>query len=118
MILPSRAGEDSMIEREMIRVQDKIDWTPNQPSHAMANPVPMQWQIRYQHCSTPITSPLQVTMKFSPSSHLPRDCAPPPSVQAMSYPPLDRRSSVPTRKRRAGTPLGMLSQFSWINLAI
>src|SRR5208283_873918 len=40
MILPSRAGEDSMIEREMVRVQDKIDWTPNQPSHAMANPVP------------------------------------------------------------------------------
>jgi hypothetical protein len=28
MILPSRAGEDSMIEREMFRVQDQLDTKP------------------------------------------------------------------------------------------
>src|SRR5208283_5588772 len=110
MILPSRPGEDSMIEGNDSRSGSGSIGHQTTPH--------MQQQIQYQHCSTPITSPLQVTLKFSPSSHLPRDCAPPPSVQAMFYPPLDRRSSVATRKRRAGTPLGMLSQFSWINLAI
>src|SRR5271157_1105699 len=110
MILPCRAGEDSMIEREMIRVQDQ-DQLDTKP------PLTCNGKSSTNTVRPPITSPLQVTMIFSPSSHLPRDCAPPPSVQAMFYPPLDR-SSVPTRKRRAGTWLAMLPQFSWINLAI
>src|SRR5208337_253771 len=48
MILPSRAGEDSMIDREMIRVQhqDQLDTKPaltcngKSSTNAMANPVP------------------------------------------------------------------------------
>src|SRR5271165_6426199 len=103
MILPSRAGEDSMIERKMIRVQDhdqdQLDTKP--PPYATANPVPNSVLLS-------ITPPIQLTTKFRPSSHLPRDCAPSPSAQAMFYSPLDRRSSVPTRKRLAATRQAML----------
>jgi len=96
-----------MIEKKMIRVQDhdqyQLDTIP--PPSTIANPVPNSVRL-------PITPPIQVTTKFRPSSHLPRDCAPSPSVQAMFYSPLDRRSSVPTRKRLAATQQAMLPHLA------
>jgi len=87
----------------MIRVQDhdqyQLDTKP--PPSTIANPVPNSVRL-------PITPPIQVTTKFRPSSHLPRDCAPSPSVQAMFCSLLDGRSSVPTKKRLAASQQAML----------
>src|SRR5208337_2737382 len=105
MILPSRAGEDSVIEREMIRVQDR-DQLDTKP------PLACNGKSSTNSARLARTSPVEVATRFPPSSHLPRDCAPSPSVRAMFYPPLDRRSSVLTRKRRGATQQAMLPHLA------
>src|SRR5271165_5337729 len=69
MILPSETGENPMIEREMIRVQDQ-DQLDTKP------PLTCNGKSSTKTLRPASSSPIEVTMKISRSSHLPGDCAP------------------------------------------